>query len=59
MTGSHPPSERTLELIFHVLVPVVPWNWDNTCKMCMRFDHPSLGEWKGDIGEFKPKRFAF
>ena len=57
-TGLHPPPERALEITFHVLLPLEAWNWSKKSHMCMQFNHPKLGEWHRDAGEFKHIRFV-
>jgi hypothetical protein len=52
-SGFLPPPERTLEVTFHVLVPADAWNWGKNSYMCMQFDHPKLGSWHHNAGEFK------
>ena len=56
-TGFLPPSEKTLKVTFHVLLPKDVWNWDQTSSMHMRFSHPKLGAWNKDVGKFTNKRY--
>ena len=57
-TGLHPPPERALEITFHVLLPLEAWNWNKKSHMHMQFNHPKLGEWRKDAGEFRQIRFV-
>ena len=53
--GLHPSPDKTLAIIFHVLLPTAAWNWGKNSTMHVRFGHPKLGGWKRDVGEFKKK----
>lgn len=57
-TGLYPPPERALEITFHVLLPLEAWNWNKKSHMHMQFNHPKLGEWQKDAGEFRQIRFV-
>lgn len=56
-TGFHPPPEKCLEVIFHILLPMEVWNWGKKSRMHMRFSHPKLGKWNEDVGEFVIKKY--
>ena len=58
-SGFQPPPDRTMKVTFHVLLPKEAWNWEKESCLCLQFDHPNLGQWKEDIGEFIKKRYSF
>jgi hypothetical protein len=47
--------EKSVKLIFHVLVPKPCWEWDSTSAMFVRFGHLKLGPWT-DCGKFEEIR---
>ena len=51
-------SERdSINVIFHVIVPLDIWEWDETSQICLRFGHPDLGGWGFNcgLGHFKER----
>lgn len=51
-TGMHPPPEKTVSVVFHVLIPTSIWGWNENCRVFLRFGHSKLGKWKKNIGDF-------
>ena len=51
------PGEMT-SVIFHALLPVSLWEFDETSEVFIRFGSDKLGEWNCDIGPMKISRFV-
>lgn len=51
-TGIHAGQDKSINVTFHVLVPLEAWNWNTNSHIHIQFGHWKLGNWKGDIGEF-------
>ena len=45
-------------VIFHALLPVSLWEFDDTSEVYIRFGSDKLGEWNCDIGPMKISRFV-
>ena len=46
----------SIKLVFHAIIPLPFWQWDNKSCIYMRFGHPKLGNWNVDCGEFEVAR---
>ena len=51
------PGEMT-SVIFHTLLPVSLWEFDETSEVFIRFGSDKLGKWNCDIGPMKKHRFV-
>ena len=52
MDGFAAPTNQSVRLTFHVLVPKTCWEWHSKSTVCIRFGHLRLGDWE-DCGEFR------
>ena len=58
MDGLAAPTERSVRLTFHVLIPKTFWEWDSNSHVRIRFGHLKLGEWS-DYGDFQEVRYVY
>jgi len=58
-TGIHAGQDKSIDVTFHVLVPLEAWNWDTKSCILIQFGHQRLGNWKCGIGEFCSPRYNF
>ena len=47
----------SMKLVFHAIIPLPFWEWDDKSRIFMRFGHSKLGEWEINCGEFKIPRY--
>lgn len=52
LTGFNPPPGSKVDVVLHVLIPVDVWEWNDNCRVHVRFGHFKLGNWEKDIGDF-------
>ena len=48
--------KTSVKLVFHAIVPLPYWEWDNKSRIYIRFGHPKLGDWDYNCGEFEVVR---
>ena len=46
-----------MKLVFHAIIPLPFWEWDDKSRIFMRFGHSKLGEWEVNCGDFKIPRY--
>lgn len=51
-TGIHPPPDRKIDVVFHILIPANAWGWSEKCRVHLRFGHYNLGNWNKNVGDF-------
>lgn len=56
-TGIHADQDKSINVTFHVLVPLEMWNWNANSRIRIQFGHQRLGNWKFGIGEFCSPRY--
>ena len=37
-------------VVFHAIVPLETWEWDDESEIYIRFGHPKFGNWNYDAG---------
>ena len=48
--------KMSMKLVFHAIIPLPFWEWDDKSRIFMRFGHSKLGEWEVNChGEFKTR----
>ena len=45
----------SMKLVFHAIIPLPFWEWDDKSRIFMRFGHSKLGHWEVNCGEFKTR----
>ena len=58
LVGLQSPAEKSIQVTFHVLVPLPLWDWGSTSCMHIRFGHKDLGLWKYDCGNVIIHRYV-
>lgn len=56
-TGIRAGQDKSIDVTFHVLVPLEAWNWNTNSHIHIQFGHWKLGNWRSDIGEFGSPRY--
>ena len=51
--------EMSMKLVFHAIIPLQFWDWDEKSSIFMRFGHPKLGDWVADCGQFEVGRYGY
>jgi hypothetical protein len=51
--------EMSMKLVFHAIIPLQFWGWDDNSSIYMRFGHPKLGDWVVDCGQFEVGRYGY
>ena len=51
--------KMSMKLVFHAIIPLPFWEWDDKSRIFMRFGHSKLGDWVVDCGQFKIARYDY
>ena len=57
LKGLQSPVENSVPITFHVLVPLLLWDWDFSSHMHIRFGHKDLGSWEENCGDMTVHRY--
>jgi hypothetical protein len=44
-----------MKLVFHAIIPLPFWEWDDKSSIFMRFGHSKLGDWEVNCGQFEAR----
>ena len=55
--GFKPSDEKSMMVIFHAIVPLDIWEWNDKSEIYLRFGDPQFGNWKFDAGPGQQIRY--
>ena len=47
----------TVRIVFHALLPIDFWQWDEKSEVYIKFSHENFGKWEHDFGPMKYFRY--